>query len=183
MIKRLSREQKYANKWMSVFEDQVEFPDGSKGVYGIVERKNGAVALVVNDADQVLLVKQYRYPIQAFEWNIPGGGIDGVEEPSVVVVREIEEETGLRVGIPIQLGIFYPLSSFSTEKVTLFFTRTLDSHDKMNGNQSDELFVECKFFSIKEALQMVDGGKITDSFTANAIQILSRKLSELTLVK
>jgi ADP-ribose pyrophosphatase len=177
MFKKLNQKNVYQNKWMTVFEDDVEFPNGSVGIYGYVKRTNGAGALVINPQNEVLLIQQYRYPIKAWEWNIPGGGVDDKEEPKVATEREIQEETGLRVKSIEKIGQFYPLSSCSTELVSLFLVKVDNEKLEVKQRLEDESISEMKFVSITEALRMVDDGEITDATTCNAIQILARKIN------
>lgn len=166
----------YQNKWMTVFEDDIEFPNGTVGIYGYVKRADGAGALVINPQNEVLLIKQYRYPIQDWEWNIPGGGIDNDEDPSTAVKREVEEETGLKIKSIEKIRKYYPLSSCSTELYSLFLAKVGNENLEMKQRLEDESIAEMKFISIDEALCMIDMGEIMDANTCNAIQILARLL-------
>ncbi len=177
MVLTKSHEKKYKNQWMTVYEDEIELPNGHKGIYGYVERDPGAGAVIVNDKNEVLLVKQYRYPIKDFQINIPGGGIDEGEDVESALKREIKEETGLEIEIVKKLGKFYPLSSCSTEVGHLFLCRTTSEISKGIKGEADETFESIFFVSFDEALRMVDEGEITDDATANAIQIAYRYLN------
>lgn len=176
MFKKLKQKNIYQNKWMTVFEDDIEFPNGSTGIYGYVSRAHGADALVINPQNEVLLVKQYRYPIQDWEWNLPGGGVDENENPEDAVVREVEEETGLKIASVEKIGQFYPLSSCSTEHTSLFLAKVGDEKLEIKQRVADESIREMKFVSISQALRMIDAGEITDAFTCNALQILARRI-------
>ncbi len=167
----------YKNKWMEVFEDGIEFDSGKKGIYGYVKRPDGADVLIVNAKNEILLVKQYRYPIRAFQWGIPGGAMDIGELAEDAAKREIKEETGLEVTSLEKVGGFYPLSSCSTEKGNLFIARVDTGLPNRNpAAQHDEVFQEKKFIPIQKALEMIDSNEITDSYSANAIQILVRRM-------
>ena len=72
----------YENPWIRVREDQVLRPDGLPGIYGVVEFKNRAVGVLPVDHDgSIWLVGQYRYPLQAYSWEIPEGGSPASESP------------------------------------------------------------------------------------------------------
>ena len=89
----------YENPWIRVREDQVLRPDGLPGIYGVVEFKNRAVGVLPVDHDgSVWLVGQYRYPLQAYSWEIPEGGSPESESPEATAIRELREETGLTAG-------------------------------------------------------------------------------------
>jgi hypothetical protein len=89
----------YENPWIRVREDQVVRPDGLPGIYGVVEFKNRAVGVLpVEDDGSVWLVGQYRYPLNAYSWEIPEGGCPESETPETTARRELREETGLTAG-------------------------------------------------------------------------------------
>src|SRR5260370_12836018 len=92
---RLSRRTAYENPWIVVHEDQVLRPDGRPGIYGVVHYRNKAVGVLALDAQQrVLLVGQYRYPLDRYSWEIPEGGAGRGETPLAAARRELGEETG-----------------------------------------------------------------------------------------
>lgn len=163
---------------MEVFEDQIQYENGAMGIYGYVRRNNGVSALVLTPANEVLLVKQYRYPIQEFQWGIPGGGIDPSESAEEAVRREIFEETGIQLGTVEKLAQFYPLSSNSTENETVFIARVPDAHLPQVVSLADESFLEKRFIPLGDVLEMIDSGEITEVFACNALQMVARKLQK-----
>ncbi len=177
MFKKINSKQVYQNPWLSLIEDEIQFENESRGTYAYAERSDGVSVIILNEKTEILLVKQYRYPIQAYEWNIPGGGIDSLE-PEEAARTEIEEEVGVKLGKLEKIAEFYPLSSLATEKSHIFLARvancTLEGKDV---SPSDEEIIEKRFFSIKQALNMIDQGKITDANTANMIQLVARKIN------
>jgi len=177
MFKKLGSKSVYKNKWMDVHEDDIEFSNGDKGIYGFVQRPDGADVLIVNSKSEVLLIKQYRYPIQAYQWNIPGGAINRGELPEDAARREVEEETGLKITKLEAMGGFYPLSSCSTEKGNLFLAYVDEKVPSENtAKQVDESVQEKRFIPMAEILHMIDNNEITDSYSANALQMLARRM-------
>lgn len=159
MIKTTKHTIKYQNRWMTVYEDDIELPNGHKGIYGYVERKSGTAALIVNDKNQILLIEQYRHPIKDFQINIPGGAIDEGENPEVALRREIKEETGLDIEVVKKLGVFYPLSSCSTEAGSLFLCKTESKLKDGVKGEEDETVRDIRFVDFEEALRMIDEGE------------------------
>lgn len=176
MYKTLSSKTVYKNEWIEVLEDEIEFPTGKKGIYGYVKRKNGAFILVVNPQNEVLLVKQYRYPIQQYKWNLPGGGIEKGEDPAAGAIREVYEETGIKVDKVEKVGSFFPLSSHTTENVSLFWSRVGDVKIQATTHEKNESFDEKVFVPLEKCLKMIDDGEINDAFTCSALQILARRI-------
>lgn len=176
MFKKLSSRSVYKNKWTEVFEDEIEFPNGQKGIYGYMRRSDGSGIVVVNANNEVLLIKQYRYPIDKTQWSIPGGAIDETD-PEESAIRELEEETGVTVIHLEKLLEVYPLSSGSTEKESIYLAR-VDSVELPNEDVSDtdEFVEEKRFVPISEVLQMIDAGENIDSVASSVIQIVARKL-------
>ncbi|MEJ2869279.1 NUDIX hydrolase [Actinomycetospora sp. OC33-EN08] len=87
----------------------VTAPEGDRFDYPVVHLPSVGVALVVRDA-QVLMLRTYRYPVGRYGWELPGGGVDGAEDPGVAAAREAAEETGWRpVGPGRELIAFDPL--------------------------------------------------------------------------
>ena len=88
----------YANQWIRVREDEVLRPDGTEGIYGVVEVRQPAVFVVaVTEDDRVLLVTLHRYTTGTISVEVPAGGSDG-EDLEVAARRELLEETGLSAG-------------------------------------------------------------------------------------
>lgn len=92
---RRSRSTVYANPWIEVHHDEVDRPDGSPGIYGVVHFRNLAVGVVpVADDGRILLVGQFRYALDRYSWEIPEGGVGPGESPEEGARRELAEETG-----------------------------------------------------------------------------------------
>ncbi|MBP7842532.1 NUDIX hydrolase [Candidatus Woesebacteria bacterium] len=176
MFKKLNSKSVYKNKWTEVFEDEIEFPNSQKGIYGYMQRSDGAGVAVINDCHEILLIKQYRYPIGKMQWGIPGGAIDGTD-PEQSAIRELKEETGVTVISIEKLVEVYPLSSGSTEKEYIYFARvTSQDLPSEDVSDADEFVGEKRFVPILEALQMIDAGENIDPVTSSVIQMLARKL-------
>src|ERR1700742_613319 len=92
----LTEKQVYNNPWITLTEYDVINPSGGKGIYGKVRFKNLAIgALPIDEEGYTWLVGQYRFPLNAYSWEIPEGGGDPNVEPVESARRELLEETGL----------------------------------------------------------------------------------------
>ena len=175
MFKTLSRKIVYQDAWMSLRQDGVLFTSGKEGTHTVVERKDGAFVVIYNSKNQVLLIKQYRYPIQDFDWGLPGGGIDTGESPEKAAIREVFEEVGINLNNVKHIATYNVISALSKEKINLFFAFIPEINPKQKG-ESDEQISEINVVSIEEVLEMIDKNGIKDPFTANALQIFSRRI-------
>lgn len=173
---RISRKQIHADAWQKIFVDTIQFKDQHTGTYTFADRMSGVGIVVTTDSKQVLLQKEYRYVIDAFDWEIPGGGIDAAESPLDAAKRELQEETGIVAENLEFLGTFYPLNSFNTEQVSLFHLHLSEIPAMSDHSESSEAFGERKFFSFNEVLAMIDSNEIIDAMTAHAVQQVIRKV-------
>lgn len=105
VVETLVSKQVSANPWMSVREDEVRRPDGSTGIYSVVDCPD--IALVIPaDGDKLQLVEQYRYPVAGRRWEFPSGTDPRLDaDPSTLAARELREETGLVARTMTPLGL------------------------------------------------------------------------------
>lgn len=175
MIKVSSKKRIYKDQWLEFYQDEIEFTDGTKGTYGRIDRKDGAIIAVVGPDNRILLNKEHRYIIDDFSWEIPGGGIDADETPVDAAARELKEETGIIATEFESLGQYYPLSSLSNEKIWIFLTHVNDSAVDRTHTEAGESIEDHKWVSFDEALDMIDVGEISDAVTAHVVQMVTRK--------
>lgn len=103
----------------TVVQDQVRV-NGHEQPYDYLEIKKGVSILPMKDG-KVIVQRQYRYPVQSWQWEIPGGFIDESEMPEEAAIRELGEETGYEVKEIYSLGAFYPSFGSTNEKIYLFY--------------------------------------------------------------
>jgi 8-oxo-dGTP pyrophosphatase MutT (NUDIX family) len=153
----------YDNPWIRVREDQVLRPDGLPGIYGVVEFKNRAVGVLPIDHEgRIWLVGQYRYPLQAYSWEIPEGGCSESETPEVTAHRELREETGLIAG-RMELVANSHLSNSVSDELAYLFRATELTQGPDDPEGSERITVRC--FDWDKAWGMLRRGEITDSMT------------------
>lgn len=157
----------YENPWIRVREDQVIRPDGLPGIYGVVEFKNRAVGVLpVEDDGSIWLVGQYRYPLNAYSWEIPEGGCPESESPEATASRELREETGLAAGRLEPMATSHLSNSVSNE-IGYLFRATELSQGAHDPEGTERLAV--RRFAWSEAWQMLIRGEITDSLSVIAL--------------
>jgi len=169
----LSEEVKYDNPWITVTEHQVINPSGGRGIYGKVHFKNRAIGIVPLDKElNTWLVGQYRYTLNAWHWEIPEGG-GRMEESAVVnAQRELREETGLTADSWSEIAHVHTSNSVTDEEGFIFLAE--DLHEGESALEDTEADLKVWKVPLKDALQMVLDGKITDSMSVTGILKVAR---------
>lgn len=170
----LSSREIYLNPWIRVREDQVLKPNGSPGIYGVVEYRNRAVGVVPIDKDgYTWLVGQYRYTHNRYEWEIPEGGCPEGESLEDCARRELLEETGLVASELEPLLLDIQLSnSIGDETAHLFIARGLTQE---TPQPEDTEQIAIRRLPLSEAIQMAATGQIRDSMSVIALLFLARR--------
>lgn len=165
---RRSRRVAYENAWISVWDDVVVRPDGGPGVYGVVHFANLAAGVVVLDEhDRVLLVGQHRYPLDAWSWEIPEGGVAPAEAPLDGMRRELREETGVEAAEWIELARFH-LSNSVSDEAGILYLATIITHGAADPEPTEE--IESRWVPFDEALAMTLDSRITDAMSIIGLQ-------------
>jgi len=161
-----STKQIYKNDWMEVREDSVIRPDGTTGIFGVVEygSNNGGVSILPMDREgNVYLIKQYAYAIEKYETFLPSGGIDEGEDPLTAAKRELMEEIGMESYEWVSLGISNPLSMAIKSPAHLFLALgVIQSGEK-------EKDIEIIKLSFQDAINQIKSGTITHAGSLNAL--------------
>lgn len=162
----------YQNNWMRVREDEIERPDGSRGIFGVVEKPNFAL-IVPQDADGGLwLVEQYRYPVAGRYWEFPQGSWEDQPdvEPEVLARGELEEETGLRAGSLEHLGHLFEAYGYSTQGFDVWLATELEQGTIKR--QIEEQDMRVHKFSREEWDAMLREGEISGAPSIAAYGLL-----------
>jgi len=163
----LSTRVAYRNHWITVREDQVIRPDGTPGIYGVVEARRaiGVVALTVDR--EIYLIGQYRYAMEQYSWEIIEGGAEKGEQAQAAAARELQEEAGLAASEWSSLGAEIHLSNcHSSEVAQLFVARGL--REVPSSPEGTEVLA-CRRLPLSVALEMVYSGEIKDALTIIAL--------------
>ncbi len=178
----------YENPWIAVSHHNVVNPAGGRGIYGVVSFKHRAVGvLAIDQAQRLVLVGQYRYPLGRFSWEIPEGGCrlggyagssgPGNEEPETpeqCARRELAEETGLTCA---ELEPFLSMTlsnSITDEQAQVFLATGLqeiepDASEPARQREPTEADMQVRRVELPDALQMIERGEIDDAISVAAI--------------
>ena len=117
----------YEGQVVKLRVDTVKMPDGRETTREIVEYSDCVAIIAIDADDNVLLVKQFRKPVEKVLLEIPAGGIDPGEDPVTTVSRELREETGYLPRKVERLGGFYSAPGYSSEYLYLYLATDLTS--------------------------------------------------------
>ncbi|MES2761954.1 MAG: NUDIX hydrolase [Bacteroidota bacterium] len=165
--KTLSSELIYESAWIAVHKHQTINPAGNPAVYSVVNFKNLAIGILpLSNDGYTWLVGQWRYPLNAYSWEIPEGGGPLGEAPIETAVRELKEETGI-VAQKFEEIMQLHLSNSATNEHAFVFLATDLTFEEAEPEESEDLKV--KKVHINEAFEMVLSGEITDAISVAAI--------------
>ncbi len=159
----LGRNYLYRNPWCAFRVDEVLLPGGTTIEYGVLE-SGGFVAVVAITGDgKVVLVRQWRQPLDAFTLELPSGGVDAGEDPEEAAERELLEETGYRAEGLVRLASIHTSTGRTTEVCHLFTCRAV--WDPGGPRPEPTEFIQVIELPLEEASERVSGGRITDAAT------------------
>ena len=161
--KRHSTRVVFENDWLRVREDEVTNPGGGENLYGHVQFKNTAVAILPIDADgNTRLVGQTRYTLDAYSWELPMGGVPKGEDPLIGAQRELLEETGLSAANWSETMRLH-LSNSITDEVGIAYLATGLTEGETAHEETEDITV--RTLPVKEAVAMAMNGEITDALS------------------
>jgi len=165
--RRRTRTRVYRNPWIEVLHDEVDLPDGSPGIYGVVHFRNVAVGVVaVDDGGRILLVGQHRYTLDEYSWEIPEGGAAPDAPLEDGARRELREETGFEAAEWRQLCRLSLSNSVTDERGAIFLATGL-TPGPAAPEPSEDLAV--RWATPEEVLAEIESGAIHDLLTIAAV--------------
>ncbi|MFC4054355.1 NUDIX domain-containing protein [Actinomadura syzygii] len=161
----------YENPWMVVREDEVERLDGSRGIYGVVDKPDFVLVIPVEN-DGFHLVEEYRYPIGKRTWSFPQGSLPGRRDadPEELAHLELAQETGLRAGDLTHLGYLNCSHGTSGQGFNVFVASDLRAGE--TDREHEEQDMRQRWMSRDEFTTLVRDGRITDDSTLAAYALL-----------
>lgn len=171
VIRQISTREVYRNDWLTLREDAIERPDGSPGIYAVVDKPTYAL-VIARDDDRFHLVEQFRYPLGLRRWEFPQGTAPEQQhlEPTDLAHRELREETGLRAARMEQLGVLDVAAGMSSQRGWVFLATGLTQGE--HAREHEEQDMRSAWFERAEVERMIRTGEITDAQTIAAWALL-----------
>ncbi|AFM18652.1 NTP pyrophosphohydrolase [Mycolicibacterium chubuense NBB4] len=166
-IRAVGTRQVYRNNWLTIREDDIRRPDGSAGIYAVVDKPTYAL-VIPRDGERFHLVEQFRYPLGLRRWEFPQGTAPdrAALDPPELAARELREETGLLAESMTELGLLDVAPGMSSQRGRVFLATgiTEGPHDREHEEQD----MRSAWFARSEVEQMMRDGVITDAQTLAA---------------
>ncbi|WP_414684885.1 NUDIX domain-containing protein [Mycobacterium sp.] len=166
----------YRNNWMTLREDDIRRPDGSTGIYAVVDKPTYAL-VIPRDGDRFHLVEQFRYPLGLRRWEFPQGTAPEQEhlEAGELAARELREETGLRAASMTVLGQLDVAPGMSSQRGWVFLAAGITEGEHEREHEEQDMHSE--WFTREQVETMIRAGVITDaqSIAAWALMMLGER--------
>lgn len=151
----------YSNRFMDVRHTRADFGAFQKDYY-VVDLGPRAGIVALRDGC-VLMTRQYRFLIDGYSWEIPGGRVDAGETPEVAAARECVEETGIRCHELKPLVVYYPGLDNFDNRTTLFYSEKTEIAAPFVADDAE--VVEISWMGLDRCLDMIFRGEILDALT------------------
>ena len=156
----------YNGRIINVRRDDAELPNGKPCIREVIEHSGGVCVAALTDNDELLFVRQFRYPYMEVIPELPAGKLEKGEDPFESGKRELEEETGCVADNYFDLGKFYPSPGYCGEIIHLYAAKGL-TYTKQNLDEDEFLSVEK--IPLEKAVEMVMSNEIKDGKSQAAI--------------
>lgn len=172
-FKRLNRELVVKGAIIDYYQDTILVPNGNIVKYDFIGHQGAAAVVPVREDGKLLMVKQFRNSLDRYTLEIPAGGLNGPDEPTMnAAVRELEEETGYRAGSVEWLITVRTTVAFCNEKIDIYLAR-----DLVSGKQhlDEDEYINVEAYTVDELCEKIFSGEIEDSKTIAAVMAYKAK--------
>lgn len=166
----------YDGKILRLERDKVVLENDNIANREVVRHNGGACIVPVTKDNEILFVKQYRYPFNKVVMELPAGKLEINERPEVCAKRELREETGA-IGDVEYLTEIYPTPGYSSEIIYIYASYNVEI-----GSLSldEDEFIDVVKLDINSALDMIKSGEIKDAKSIVGIMLVAEKLKNNT---
>ncbi len=170
-MQRISSREVYRNRWLSLREDEIRHPDGSPGLYTVVDKPTAA-CVIPYENDGFHLIEQYRYPLGRRSWEFVQGTWPADGPPGEALARaELAEETGLRAGTLTLLGRVAIAPGLTSQECDVFLATGLTQGPVDREDTEQEM--DQRWFSLDEFAKLVRDGRVWDNTTLAAFALFT----------
>ncbi len=172
---KISSEEIFDGLVLHVVRDTVKLPNGHSSIREVIRHIGAVCVIPVTENNEVIVERQYRYPLDRVILEIPAGKLDTPDEDRLSAIqRELREETGYTADEWTVIGDFHPAPAYSDEYITMYLARGL--HKGQQDLDADE-FLDIYTIPLKDLVEDVMSGKISDAKTQVCILKAARILN------
>ena len=173
--KKISSEEIFDGVILHVVRDTVELSNGNTTIREVIRHIGAVCVIPVTDDNQVIMERQYRYPLDKVILEIPAGKLDAPDEDRLSAIkRELMEETGYTADEWTEIGDFHPAPAYSDEYITMYLARGLHKGER---HLDEDEFLDVAAIPLKELVDAVMNGSISDAKTQVCILKAARILN------
>jgi ADP-ribose pyrophosphatase len=169
--RRLAHQRAYTGKVFDVDQDVVQMPNGREVTVDVLRHPPSAVIVPVPEPGHVILIRQYRYAINRWLWELPAGSVDEGEAVEEAARRECHEEIGQLPETVVRLASMFPTPGYCDEEMFFFRVSGLSTPEHAAELDEDE-DLEVRVFTLKDARDMVRRGEIIDMKTVIGLSLI-----------
>jgi ADP-ribose pyrophosphatase len=169
--RRLSRSVAFSGRVFRIERDRVRLSNGRTTTLDIVRHRGSVVLIPQPSPDEVILIRQFRYAIGRWIWELPAGTLDPGESPRAAARRECAEEIGLVPGRVRKVGVFYPTPGFCDEVMVYYACTKLARPARAIAQDPDEQ-IEPRLFTLRRLRALIARGDIVDMKTVVGLSLL-----------
>lgn len=164
----------YKGRVFTITVDSVRYPDGRLVKMECVRHPGSVVLLPVTAGDRVLMVRQYRYVVGKWLWELPAGTLEPGESAEAAALRECHEEVGKIAGHAEKLLSLFPSPGFLDEEMHFYRLSGLRDRraDEAAPHHDPDELLNVQEFSTNELRQMIGSGEIRDMKTVVGLSLL-----------
>lgn len=175
-IERINRTEMYDGSVVTVYQDEMLLPSGETQKWDFVHRKKGAAAVVpVLPDGRIIMIKQFRSPLNRITLEVPAGAMeDGEEDSSICALRELEEETGYYSKDISFLMHLKPISAYCDENIDLYYVNGIEKVTNQNLDPGEK--IDTVIMDLDDLLDMIFRGELQDGKTVAALLAYAVKI-------
>ncbi len=164
--KQVESVQKYDGKIVKLFVDKARLENGDIVTREVIKHPGGVCVVPLDNDNNVILVRQFRYPHARALLEVPAGKLEYGEDPEKCGLRELKEETGCTCDSFVSLGKLLPTPAYDTEITYMYLARGLHGGEQ---DLDDDEFLEVEKIPLEKAAEMIMNNEIDDAKTQIAI--------------
>jgi ADP-ribose pyrophosphatase len=168
---RLTSTQVFKGRVFDIDRDTVRMTNGREVTLDVVRHPRSVVLLPIPEPGHIVLIRQFRYAVNKWLWELPAGSVDQGEQPEDTAKRECHEEIGKVPDTVVRLASLLPTPGYCDEEMVFFRVSNLeDTHEQAEVDEDED--IEAKVFELREAREMVRRGEIVDMKTMVGLTLI-----------